>query len=87
MVYAGDQVPTFGNLVLLKHPNGWVTAYAHLQGIAVRNNDMVSQGQPIGVAGTSGNVGQTQLHFEMRYAPNPREKATPVDPMLVLPAG
>lgn len=87
VVYAGDEVPSFGNLVLLQHPNGWVTAYAHLQGITVKNNQEVSQGEPIGIAGTSGNVGKTQLHFEMRYAPSARTTPTPVDPMLVLPAG
>jgi murein DD-endopeptidase MepM/ murein hydrolase activator NlpD len=86
VVYAGDQVPSFGNLVLLQHANGWVTAYAHLQGITVHNNQVVNQGQQIGVAGSSGDVGQTQLHFEMRYAPSPRDKAAPIDPMLVLPS-
>jgi murein DD-endopeptidase MepM/ murein hydrolase activator NlpD len=87
VVFAGDQVREFGNLVLLKHPNGWVTAYAHLQGISVTYNQQVAQGQAIGVAGTTGNVTQSQVHFELRYSPNLRDKAAPVDPMLVLPAG
>ena len=46
--------------------------------------DQVSQGQVIGAVGTSGGVSQPQLHFEIRYAPNPREKAAPVDPLPIL---
>lgn len=86
VVYAGDQVPSFGNLVLVKHANGWVTAYAHMSGITVKNRDQVAQGQQIGLAGNTGNVGVTQLHFEMRYSPSVRDKATPIDPMLILPS-
>jgi len=85
VVYAGDQVPGFGNLVLVKHPGGWATAYAHLASIEVRMRETVSQGQEIGRVGTTGGVSQPQLHFEIRYAPNPIEKAKPVDPTLVLP--
>ncbi len=86
VVYAGNQVPSFGNLVLIKHPGGWVTAYAHLADISVKNRDQVSQGQQIGVVGQTGAVDRPQLHFEIRYAPTPRDKATPVDPMTLLPA-
>jgi murein DD-endopeptidase MepM/ murein hydrolase activator NlpD len=86
VVYAGNQVPSFGNLVLIKHPGGWVTAYAHLAGIDVKNRDQVSQGQRIGDVGQTGAVDRPQLHFEIRYAPTPRDKATPVDPMTLLPA-
>jgi murein DD-endopeptidase MepM/ murein hydrolase activator NlpD len=87
VVYAGSEVPSLGNLVLLQHPNGWITAYAHLQGVTVKNDAQVAQGQQIGVAGTSGNVAQTQLYFEVRYTPSARQTPAPVDPMLVLPAG
>ncbi len=85
VVYAGDQVPSFGNLVLVKHPGGWVTAYAHMGRIQVKNRDQVVQGQQIGIVGQTGQVDRPQLHFEIRYAPSPKDKATPVDPALVLP--
>ena len=85
VVYAGDQVPSYGNLVLIKHPGGWVTAYAHMSRILVKNRDQVVQGQQIGAVGQSGSVDRPQLHFEIRYASSPKDKATPVDPALVLP--
>ncbi len=85
VVYAGDQVPGFGNLVLVKHADGWVTAYAHLDRLSVQMRQTVTQGQEIGQVGLSGGVTEPQLHFEVRYAPNPADKAKPVDPALVLP--
>ncbi|MDB5417355.1 MAG: peptidase [Phenylobacterium sp.] len=85
VVYAGDQVPGFGNLVLVKHADGWVTAYGHLSRVEVKMQQKVSQGQEIGQAGSTGGVAEPQLHFEVRYAPNPLERARPIDPKLVLP--
>ena len=85
VVYAGDQVPGFGNLVLIKHANGWVTAYAHLDKVSVKMRQSVAQGQEIGQVGQSGGVSEPQLHFEVRYAPTPADKARPIDPQLVLP--
>ena len=85
VVYAGDQVPGFGNLVLIKHADGWITAYGHLGHVDVRMQQRVTQGQTIGQAGSSGGVSEPQLHFEVRYAPHPQERARPVDPALVLP--
>ena len=85
VVYAGDQVPGFGNLVLLKHADGWVTAYAHLGRVGVAMRQRVQQGQEIGTVGNSGGVAEPQLHFEVRYAPTPADRARPVDPALVLP--
>jgi murein DD-endopeptidase MepM/ murein hydrolase activator NlpD len=85
VVYAGDQVPGFGNLVLIKHADGWVTAYGHLSRIEVKMQQRVTQGQEIGLAGATGGVPTPQLHFEVRYAPSPMERARPVDPKLVLP--
>ncbi|WP_411288490.1 peptidoglycan DD-metalloendopeptidase family protein [Phenylobacterium sp.] len=85
VVYAGDQVPGFGNLVLIKHPDGWVTAYGHLSRVDVKMQQRVNQGQQIGQAGATGGVPETQLHFEVRYAPSPLERARPIDPALVLP--
>jgi murein DD-endopeptidase MepM/ murein hydrolase activator NlpD len=85
VVYAGDQVPGFGNLVLIKHEDGWVTAYGHLSRVDVKMTQKVTQGQQIGQAGATGGVPEPQLHFEVRYAPSPLDRARPIDPELVLP--
>lgn len=84
VVFAGE-LPGFGNLVLLKHADGFVTAYAHLSKVGVKMRDTVSQGQEVGLAGQTGLVDRPQLHFEIRYAANPRDKAVPVDPAMLLP--
>jgi murein DD-endopeptidase MepM/ murein hydrolase activator NlpD len=85
VVYAGDQVPGFGNLVLVRHTDGWVTAYGNLARVDVKMQQKVVQGQQLGPAGQTGGVAAPQLHFEVRYAPSPTERARPVDPKLVLP--
>lgn len=85
VVYAGDQVPGFGNLVLVKHADGWVTAYAHLDRVSVKMRETVVQGQEIGQVGQTGGVSEPQLHFEVRYAATPIQKAKPINPLLVLP--
>jgi murein DD-endopeptidase MepM/ murein hydrolase activator NlpD len=85
VVYAGNQVPGFGNLVLVKHADGWVTAYAHLSSTEVKMRQQVAQGATLGSVGQTGGVTEPQLHFEVRYAPTPKDKARPVDPNLVLP--
>jgi murein DD-endopeptidase MepM/ murein hydrolase activator NlpD len=85
IVYAGDQVPGFGNLVLIKHADGWVTAYGHLGRVDVKMTQKVVQGQQIGQAGATGGVSEPQVHFEVRYAPSPTDRARPIDPKLVLP--
>ena len=85
VVYAGDQVPGFGNLVLIKHTDGWVTAYGHLARVDVKMQQKVVQGQQVGQVGSTGGVSEPQLHFEVRYAPTPQERARPIDPKLVLP--
>jgi murein DD-endopeptidase MepM/ murein hydrolase activator NlpD len=85
VVYAGNQVPGFGNLVLVKHADGWVTAYAHLADIQVKMRQQVAQGATLGSVGQTGGASEPKLHFEVRYAPTPKDKARPVDPGLVLP--
>jgi LysM repeat protein len=85
IVYAGDQVPGYGNLVLINHADGWVTAYAHLSKVEVKMQQKVTQGQEIGLAGSTGGVSQPQVHFEVRYHSNPSDRALPIDPKLVLP--
>jgi len=56
----------FGNLLLIKHAGGWVTAYAHNDRLLVRRGDKVGKGQVVAKVGASGNVGSPQLHFEIR---------------------
>jgi len=85
VVYAGDQVPGFGNLVLIKHADGWVTAYAYLGKVNVKMRQSVAQNEAIGEVGQTGGVAEPQLHFEIRYAPSPLQRARPIDPQLVLP--
>jgi septal ring factor EnvC (AmiA/AmiB activator) len=81
----GEILSDFGNLVLIKHPDGWVTAYAHMSNVDVKIQQKVLQGQQIGEAGDTGGVSEPQLHFEIRYAPTPAERARPVAPTLLLP--
>lgn len=85
VVYAGSAIPGYGNLVLIKHPGGWVTAYAHLDSIGVKMRSSVAQGDKVGEVGQSGGVDQPQLHFEIRIPPEPDASAKPVDPALLLP--
>lgn len=74
VAYAGSELKGYGNLVLIRHPNGFVSAYAHNAEIEVKRGDQVKRGQTIAKSGQSGNVGSPQLHFELRKG------ATPVDP-------
>ncbi|MCZ8314741.1 LysM peptidoglycan-binding domain-containing M23 family metallopeptidase [Phreatobacter sp.] len=78
VAYAGNELRGYGNLVLVRHSNGYVTAYAHNSTIAVRRGEQVRRGQTIAAAGQTGNVSSPQLHFEIRRG------ATPVDPMTFL---
>jgi len=66
VAYAGNELRGFGNLLLIKHGNGWVTAYAHNDSLLVRRGEKVRRGQVIAHVGNSGNVVQPQLHFEIR---------------------
>jgi murein DD-endopeptidase MepM/ murein hydrolase activator NlpD len=66
VAYAGNELRGFGNLILIKHEGGWVTAYAHNEEILVRRGAVVSRGQVIARTGNSGNVSRPQLHFEIR---------------------
>jgi murein DD-endopeptidase MepM/ murein hydrolase activator NlpD len=79
VVYAGSGVNGIGNLLLIQHPGGWVTAYAHSDTVLVREGDLVRQGQPIATVGSTGNAGGPQVHVELRKGKEP------VDPSLHLP--
>ena len=85
VVYAGSSVPGFGNLVLIRHAGGWVTAYGHLAKINVKMQAIVSRESVIGQVGRTGNVDAPQLHFEIRHAASAAEKPKPVDPSQFLP--
>ncbi len=66
VIYAGNELRGFGNLLLVRHESGYVTAYAHADELAVQRGDQVRRGQTIGRVGSSGNVASPQLHFEVR---------------------
>jgi murein DD-endopeptidase MepM/ murein hydrolase activator NlpD len=69
--YSGDELKDYGNLLLIKHPGGYVTAYAHADKLLVRSGDTVTKGQVIGYAGRTGDVTTPQLHFEIRHDTTP----------------
>jgi murein DD-endopeptidase MepM/ murein hydrolase activator NlpD len=85
VIYAGATLPGTGNLVLVRHADGWATVYGNLGRIDVKMQQKVSQGEQIGQAGMSGDVPEPQLHFEVRYQASQTERARPVDPKLVMP--
>ena len=66
VAYAGNELKGYGNLILLKHDDGWVTAYAHNQAIKVKKGQQIVKGQQIATVGSTGGVGVPQLHFETR---------------------
>lgn len=69
--YAGNELRGYGNLVLIKHDDGYVTAYAHAERIVVQRGDTVTKGQVIAYAGSTGDVTTPQLHFEIRHGVQP----------------
>ncbi len=66
VVYSGNELRGFGNLILVRHADGWVTAYAHTEEPRVERGQAVKRGQVIAKVGSSGNVSSPQLHFEIR---------------------
>jgi murein DD-endopeptidase MepM/ murein hydrolase activator NlpD len=74
VAYAGNELKGYGNLVLIRHSNGFVSAYAHASELMVKRGDSIKRGQVIAHAGQTGNVTSPQLHFEIRKG------STPVDP-------
>jgi murein DD-endopeptidase MepM/ murein hydrolase activator NlpD len=75
VAYAGSELKGYGNLILLRHDNGMVTAYAHNEELLVKRGDKVRRGQVLAKAGKTGQVDQPQVHFELRQG------SKPVDPM------
>lgn len=78
VLYASNEIQAYGNLVLIQHDNGWVSAYGHADRLLVKRDDVVKKGQVIAKAGRTGPVNQPQLHFELRQG------AKPVDPIAYL---
>lgn len=74
VTYAGNELKGYGNLVLVRHSNGYVTAYAHASELMVKRGETIKRGQTIAKAGQTGEVASPQLHFEIRQG------STPVDP-------
>jgi len=80
VMYAGSELKGFGNLLLLKHQDGWVTAYAHNSELLVKKGDKVKQGQEIAKSGTpEGDAQQPQLHFEIRKVKQPIDPLTKLE--------
>jgi murein DD-endopeptidase MepM/ murein hydrolase activator NlpD len=78
VAYSGNELKGYGNLVLVRHSNGYVTAYAHASELLVKRGDSIKRGQVIAKSGQSGEVGSPQLHFEIRKG------SSPVDPLQFL---
>jgi murein DD-endopeptidase MepM/ murein hydrolase activator NlpD len=79
--YAGDDLKSYGNLALIRHDSGYVTAYAHAQRFVVAKGDHVARGQVIGYVGQTGDVASAQLHFELRRGSRGEQPINP-RPML-----
>lgn len=74
VIYAGEEISSYGKLVLVRHADGWVSAYAHNRDFEVKKGDNVRRGQIIARSGRTGNAGRPKLHFELR------KDSTPVNP-------
>jgi murein DD-endopeptidase MepM/ murein hydrolase activator NlpD len=81
VAYAGNELKGYGNLVLVRHSNGYVSAYANASELLVKRGESVKRGQVIAHSGQTGSVTSPQLHFEIRKG------SSPVDPMQFLNNG
>ena len=89
VAYAGNELRGYGNLILIKHPNGWISAYAHCDLILVKTGQKVARGQVIAGVGSTGNVSEPQLHFELRrgkHPVDPRDYLAPLPTATAEPA-
>ena len=66
VAYVGNEIEGYGNMILLRHEDQYVTAYAHLAKTLVKKGDVIRRGQTIGTVGSTGFVDKPQLHFEIR---------------------
>jgi murein DD-endopeptidase MepM/ murein hydrolase activator NlpD len=67
IAYVGHTLQSYGNLVLIRHGGGMITAYAHMNAVSVKQGMHVRRGEPIGSVGSTGTVAHAQLHFEVRH--------------------
>lgn len=79
VIYSGNKISGYGNLVIVRHPDSYATVYAHLSKILVRKGQFVSRGQKIGRVGATGRATGPHLHFEVR------NQSYPTDPLALLP--
>ena len=79
VIYSGNELKGYGNLVLVRHSEGWVSAYAHNSELKVKRGDTIRRGDVVALAGATGSVSQPQVHFELRKGNKP------VDPLTYLP--
>lgn len=79
VIYSGNELRSFGNLILIRHRAGWTSTYAHTKDVRVRRNQRVPKGATIAAVGQSGSVLCPQLHFELR------RDAHALDPLALLP--
>ncbi|HEX6611023.1 MAG TPA: M23 family metallopeptidase, partial [Hyphomicrobiaceae bacterium] len=75
VAYSGNELKGYGNLILIRHDGGWVSAYGNNDELLVKRGDKVKRGQTIAKAGNTGAVDRPQLHFELR------QDSKPVDPL------
>lgn len=78
VVYAGNRLTGYGNVVVVEHPSGWASLYAHLQKITVKNGQGIRQGDVLGALGNTGRTSGPHLHFELMY------KGRTVNPLMYL---
>ena len=78
VIYRGNELLAWGNLIIIKHKNNWTTAYAHLDKLLVRKGEIIRTGDIIASVGATGNVDKTQLHFQVR------KNSKPLDPIKFL---
>ena len=78
VIYRGNELLAWGNLIIIKHKNNWTTAYAHLDKLLVKKGEIIKTGDIIASVGATGNVDKSQLHFQVR------KNSRPLDPMKFL---
>ena len=78
VIYRGNELLAWGNLIIIKHKNNWTTAYAHLDKLLVKKGEIIKTGDIIASVGATGNVDKSQLHFQVR------KNSKPLDPMRFL---
>ena len=78
VIYRGNELLAWGNLIIIKHKNNWTTAYAHLDKLLVRKGETIKTGDIIASVGATGNVDKSQLHFQVR------KNSKPLDPIKFL---